>query len=101
MYKNRFIELLKQIHFLMTFNGIKNKQKYLYYYYLLNLKNFYFDLLYLNIDFGLILFFNNIQKFLRFVWVYNFNTIKDFIFYNFIYRYYVSVVLFQNHYYDN
>jgi hypothetical protein len=101
MYKNRFIELLKQIHFLLKLNNIKNKQQYLYYYYLLHLKNFYFDLLYLNIDYILIFFFNNISKFLKLIWVYNFNSIKDFIFYNFIYRYYVSVVLFQNHYYDN
>jgi hypothetical protein len=35
------------------------------------------------------------------VWVYNFNSLKDFVFHNFIYRYYVSVVLFQNHFYDD
>jgi hypothetical protein len=67
MYKNRFIELLGQIKFLIKLNNIKNKKKYLYYYYLLNLKNFYFDLLYLNIDYGLIFFFNNISKFCKLV----------------------------------
>jgi hypothetical protein len=101
LYKNRFIEIIKQIHLLMNYNNIKNKNKYLYYYYLLNLKNFYFDLLYCNIEYCIIFFFNNKQKFFNLACYYNNITIKDFIFYNFIYRYYVSVVLFQNHYYDD
>ena len=42
IYKNRFFELIKQIHLLMKYKKIRNKQKYLYYYYLLNLKSFYF-----------------------------------------------------------
>lgn len=101
IYKNRFIELVKQINALWKKYKINNWYKFVYFIYLVNLKNFYFDLLYENIEYGLIFFFFNIQKNLNNLFFCDFEQSKNIIFYNYIYRFYVLVILFQNRYYDN
>jgi hypothetical protein len=101
LYKNRFIELIKQINALLRFNHINHQYRYSYYYYLANLKNYYFDMLHENIEYFLIYFFNNLQKFSNIIYNSKISYIKEFIYFNFIYRYYISVILFETHYYSD
>lgn len=99
LYKNRFIELLKQINSLLYINNISNKWRCLYYYYLINLKNYYYDLLDNNIEYYLTFFFNYTKNFLNMILNYKNLYIKEFIYSNFLYRYYTFAFLLERHYY--
>jgi len=99
-YKNRFIELIKQIHYLLNEENVINKFRYYYNYYLVILKNYYFDLLYYNIEYTLIFFLINTNKYIKLA---N-NTIMSLdkiIYSEFIYRYYIYKLLLNAHHYDD
>lgn len=99
LYRNRFINLVKQIKFIFKYqfiNNIFNKQ-----YYLMNLKNFYFNILVDNLDFILLLFFNNIKKYMSTLFFYNYKFNTCMIYNNFIYRQYIYLILFETHYYND
>lgn len=77
-----------------------NQFRYYYNYYLVILKNYYFDLLYYNMDYTLILFLTNINKYVKLV-----NNEQGFLtrilYSEFIYRYYIYIILLNAHYYDD
>jgi hypothetical protein len=100
IYKARFLELLKQINFLLK-NKFFINLKYFYSYYLSVLKNYYFSLLYNNIEYSLIFFYLNKKKYINLLYNYKINFLKDFLFSNFIYRYYIYNILIETHHYDN
>lgn len=99
LYRNRFLNLVQQVNFMLKYKSIKNifnKQ-----YYLINLKNFYFNILVDNLDFILLLFFNNIKKYMRIFLNNNYKFNKFMIYNNFIYRQYIYLILFETHYYND
>jgi hypothetical protein len=100
IYKMRFLELIKQINFILK-KKYFNNSKYFFSYYLSVLKNYYFDLLYYNIEYNFIFFFLNKKKYINLLYNYKINYLKNFIYSTFIYRYYIYHVLLENHFYDN
>jgi len=99
LYRNRFLNLVQQVNFMLKYKSIKNifnKQ-----YYLINLKNFYFNILVDNLDFILLLFFNNIKKYMRIFLNNNYKFNKFMIYNNFIYRQYIYLILLETHYYND
>jgi hypothetical protein len=98
-YKNRFVELIKQIHYLLNSENVINKFRYYYNYYLVILKNYYFDLLYYNIEYTLIFFLINTNKYMKLA--NSILSLDKIIYSEFIYRYYIYKLLLNAHYYDD
>ncbi len=103
IYKTRFLELIKQINFVIYQKQGKyfNNLKFHFSYYLTVLRNYYFTLLYHNIEYLLLFFFLNKQSYINLVYNNKINSFKGFIYSNFIYRYYIYNILIETHYYKD
>lgn len=104
MYKQRFIELICQLKFLLkkiTRFKINNSVSDEYHERLVLYRSVYFDLLINNIEYILILFFINKSKFLDILKTKLHNRFIKFIYSNYIYRYYIYSILLESHYYDD
>ena len=103
IYKTRFMELVKQINFLIQQKHRKNfiNLKFFYSYFLVVLRNYYFSLLYPNLEYLLIFFFLNKQKYYNIIYNNKVNFFKGFLYSNFIYRYYIYNILLETHYYKD
>lgn len=103
IYKTRFIELIKQIKFLIQQKQRKQfiNIKFFYSYFLVILRNYYFSLLYTNMEYIIIFFFLNKQKYYNIIYNNKINFFKSIIYSNFIYRYYIYNILLETHYYKD
>jgi len=99
LYKNRFGELLRKINFLLNEEG--NRDIFSYQLFLVNYRNHYFELLSENVEYNLLLYFNNKASYTTLLNNYNFTFTKDFIYSTFIYRYYVYTILFSKFFYND
>lgn len=103
IYRTRFLELTKQIKFLIQKKHRKRfvNIKFFFSYFLVILKNYYFSLLYQNMEYLLIFFFFNKQKYYNIYYNNKINFFKGFLYSNFIYRYYIYNILIETHYYKD
>lgn len=97
------MELIKQINFLIQQKQHKNfiNIKFFYSYFLVVLRNYYFSLLYPNMEYLLIFFFLNKSKYYNIIYNNKVNFFKGILYSNFIYRYYIYNILLETHYYKD
>lgn len=102
IYQTRFLDLFRQYNYILNQNKIY--KKYLseqFTTYLIVLKNYYFSLLYHNIEYLLILFLIHKKQYKKILINKKLNYLHYFISSNFTYRYYICNVLLESHYYDD
>ena len=78
----------------------KYKSNYKFYKYVVSLKDFFFQLMYENIDYSLVFIILNIKKFNEF-FILNSMNIKDKVNYNFLFRLYMLDTWLNYTYYDD
>ena len=98
LYKNRFSELIQKVNFLLK---EKKSNLFAYQLFLTNYKNFIFESLVDNMEYVLLLYFQNKTLYLNILSNFKFEFTKDFIYSTFIYRYYVFTILFSKFYYKD
>lgn len=98
LYKNRFYELINKINFLLM---EKKNNLFSYQLFLINYKNFIFELLSDNIEYVLLFYIQNKIAYSNILSNFKFDFTKDFIYSTFIYRYYVFTILFSKFYYKD
>jgi hypothetical protein len=102
IYKTRFLELIKQINFVIAQKqGHFKNLKFYFSYYITVLRNYYFTILYHNVEYLLLFFFLNKQNYINLTYNNRLNALKGFIYSNFVYRYYIYNILIETHYYKD
>ncbi len=101
IYKQRFKDLALQMNFLLKKNKVSHIYRDKYYYTMDILKSHYLELLLYNMEYILLFFFLNLNKYSKLLLNLKINPFMKFVYSTLIYRYYIYNIWLESRYYDD